>query len=97
MTVDISAVRPGMVLARAVVNETGVTLFGRGTEVTEAVIERLKNAGTALVTIEGRRLPARSREEEMRSLDERFAAVDKAPHMAGIKDMVRRHIESLYS
>lgn len=96
MTVSIETVRPGMVLAGSVVNEAGMTLFGRGTVITDVVIERMRSAGAALVMIEGRPTPRKPRDEELSALDARFRMVHEAPHMAGIREMVRRHIESSY-
>jgi hypothetical protein len=97
MPLALDAVRPGMALARAIVNDAGVSLFGKGTVITESVIERLRSAGVTVIPIEARRSPKSSRDEELRLLDERFAHVREAPHMSDIREMVRRHIESLYS
>lgn len=49
VSLAIAALRPGMVIARDIVTQTGMLLVSRGHEVTEGLIGRLENFGAMLV------------------------------------------------
>jgi hypothetical protein len=85
-----------MKLAKSVQNETGMTMFGEGTVLTEQFISRLQSMNIPSLYVEGTAAPSRSMEEELLFLDERFKKIGEEPHMAIIKKIMKEHIESLY-
>jgi hypothetical protein len=85
-----------MKLERPVVNQNGLMLVGEGTELTGALIEKIRSMNVDAVYVHGapRELPPR--EETLAQLDERFRNVEDMPHMAMLKQVVKAHIEGLY-
>ena len=51
--INLEQAQTGMVLARAVTNEKGITLCGEGTALTDSLIERLKKMAIQKVAVEG--------------------------------------------
>ncbi len=88
--------RPGMKLARAVLNQSGIAVFAEGITLTEPVIARIESTGITTLYIAGRKVPDRSLSEELAALDRRFRNTETFPEMAALKRMVREHIEALY-
>lgn len=82
--VPIELVRPGMVLARTITNETGMALCGEGTELTEAIIERLGRMNITHVTLKGHPVDmgeSRTLEQRLDELRGRFVRVQGDPLM----------------
>lgn len=48
-----AAAQPGMVLARPVLRDNGMTVLGKGTELSQAVIDRLNKMGIPHIVVEG--------------------------------------------
>lgn len=88
--------QPGMKLAKPIIGKNGMTLLGEGTELTERWIENLKDMNVEGIYIEGPSEQEVPLEEALAGLESRFETVSDKPHMASIKNLVRRHIESLY-
>ncbi len=88
--------KPGMKLSKPVVNDTGMILLGEGTELTNALIERLQNMNVSSVYIEGAATPPKPMEEMLSELDARFKKTENEPHMGLLKKLLREHIEGFY-
>jgi len=94
--VPLDAVQPGMRLAKAVLNEAGITLFGEGATITEQMIERMRSMNLGPVYIEGTSVPKRPLGDELSMLDARFRGSEGDPHMETLKRLLKEHIRSLY-
>ena len=51
--IPLNSAKPGMVLAEPLLYKNGMTLAGAGFELTGAAIERFRQAGAAVVVVEG--------------------------------------------
>lgn len=79
---------PGMVLAKAVENDRGMTLYGAGTELTEKAIARLSNMEVQKITVEGHPIQTgdgQSLEQQEEALRARFRKVRDDPLMRKIE------------
>ena len=85
-----------MILAQPVLNGDGIVLLGEGTELTDAMIERLNHMHHVHVCVKGTSRPEKPLEEMLLELDRRFAQVEGEPYMAVFKKVLREHIEGLY-
>lgn len=94
--VPVDNLEAGMKLAKPVINANGMILFGEGTEVTGAVIERLRNMNVSSVYVEGNAQPVKSREEMLADLDRRFRKTEHEELMGTLKRLLREHIEESY-
>jgi hypothetical protein len=92
----VEQLKPGMKLARPLLNASGMVLMAEGTELTEARISKIENMGVDSVYVDGLSKPARPKEELLASLDRRFAKVEDKPNMALVKKAVKDHIEAMY-
>lgn len=73
---SIISLRPGQVVARAVTNAGGAVLCPPGLQLTEAVIERLKNAGVESVIVEGGEDKGPTPAQRLEALQRRFEGID---------------------
>ena len=87
---------PGMVLARPVMNKSGMIMLGEGTELTDNLIEKIRDMGIESVHVQGMSQPDVPLEALLAALDARFAHVEKDHLMAMIKRLMKEHIEGLY-
>jgi hypothetical protein len=90
LTLDLLAA--GMVVAKPVANDKGMVLLTEGTELTEALIERLGRMDIPSVTVEGHPVdlpgqPQVSPEQRVAQLDLAFSKVEADPEMRAIKKM----------
>ncbi len=88
---------PGMKLAKPIINKSGMTLLGEGTELTARWIQNIQDMNVEGVFIEGPSVQAVPLDEALASLEQRFETVHDKPYMELIKTIVRKQIESLYS
>ncbi len=88
--------QPGMVLSKPVTNANGVVMLGEGSELTDAVIEKIRGMDMDYVYVKGAPGDDTSLEQILADLDKRFKSVEDAPYMDVIKKAVREHIEALY-
>lgn len=86
-----------MRLAKSIMNEAGMTLFGEGTTLTEPFIGRIRSMDIASVYVEGASVPKKPLQEELSLLDARFRKSEAEPYMTLIKTSLREFITSLYS
>jgi hypothetical protein len=87
---------PGMKLAKPIIGNNGMTLLGEGTELTERWIGNIQDMNVEWISVEGPSEQDVPLGEALALLETRFETVNDKPHMASIKNLVRRHIESLY-
>jgi hypothetical protein len=94
--ISAGSIQPGMRLAKSILNEAGMTLFGEGTTLTEPFIGRIRSMDIAFVYVEGSSVPKRPLEEELSLLEARFKKSETEPYMTVIKTSLREYITSLY-
>lgn len=94
--IPVSSLKPGMKLSKPVTNDAGMILLGEGTELTNALIERLENMNVGSVSIEGAAVPQKPLEEMLSELDARFKKTENEPNMGLLKKLLKEHIEGLY-
>jgi len=78
----------GMVLARDVTNQDGRVLCGKGTELTDTLIERLKKIEITHVAVQGHPVTVegeRTLEEELQAIEKRFSRVSDTPPLMFLK------------
>lgn len=96
--VPINLVKPGMVLAKPVVNEKGMALCAEGTELTATLIDRLMRMNVSHLTLKGSPVemgdPGKSVEEKIREMKDRFARVQGDPVMDKIRDAIAQALAS---
>ncbi|MBI3592575.1 MAG: hypothetical protein HY099_03730 [Nitrospirae bacterium] len=85
-----------MKLSKPVVNESGMIMLGEGTELTDALIERLNNMNVTSVYVEGAAKAEKPKNEVLSGLDARFKKTENEPYMAVLKRLFKEHIEELY-
>ncbi|HVN71012.1 MAG TPA: hypothetical protein VMU10_03220 [Desulfomonilia bacterium] len=96
--VPIEIVKPGMVLARTVTSDAGMVLCGEGTELTDVIIERLKQKNVSHVTLKGHPVDfgdSKTTEQKIGELKERFLQVKGDPLMEKILEATERAIIAL--
>lgn len=84
--------RDGMVLAKDVETAEGRVLCGKGTVLSENLIERLKRMEISHITVEGHPVEVegeKSLEEELADLDERFSKVKNVAPLMYLKKRIR--------
>ena len=94
--IPLNLAKPGMRLAKAVLNEKGLVLCGEGVELNDALISRLSNLNINKITVEGHPVNTgveeKPLEDQLKDLEERFEKVKSDPLMKMIKDMIERQI-----
>ncbi|MBW2601156.1 MAG: hypothetical protein JRD47_04400 [Deltaproteobacteria bacterium] len=83
---------PGMKLAKAVINDRGMTLCGAGTELNEETLARLARIEVERITVEGHPVEldgeGKGLSQQIDELHARFRKVDKNPLMKKIKNVL---------
>jgi len=92
----VSALKPGMKLAKPIVNDAGMILLGEGSWLTDTLIERLLNMNIGSVYVEGTASLGKSKEEMLAELDARFKKTESEPYMGTLKKLLKEHIEELF-
>ncbi len=87
---------PGMKLARPVLNDRGLVLIGEETELSDSLIEKIRQLEVGAVYVYGSSKVLPPREEALADLERRFRKVESEPHMALLKSVISNHIKSLY-
>jgi hypothetical protein len=96
--IPISLATQGMVVARPIPNiddPTGMPVCGKGVELTESLINRLRDRGVQALSVEGHpvEIPGEATIEDMlAALDQRFRRVTADPLMHKIHEMFRKQI-----
>lgn len=94
--VPLDEAEPGMVLAKPVTNQTGVTVLPAGTELDRELLKRLDRMNLAAVYVEGDAgaAGAKSPADVEQDLTRRFRKVAGDPTQAMIREAVRRHVQA---
>lgn len=94
---SINDIKPGMVLAKPVMNDKGMPLCTEGTELTDKLIDRLREMNISTLTVKGHPVdtgvPDKTVEEKIREMTARFARVEGDPLMDRIRDAIAGAIE----
>jgi len=97
-TIPTVMIADGMVLARDVETPDGRVLCGKGTQLSTAMLERLKQMDITHVVVEGHPLQLegeKSLQDELRDIEKRFSRVtDTPPLMYLMKKIQERVIAS---
>ena len=94
--ISINELEVGMVVAKAIMNDSGMVLLSEGTALTDSLIKRLNRMDLQSIFIEGAPLNAKSREEMLADLDNRFKKTENEPYMDVIKGAIKARIEEVY-
>ncbi len=92
--VPLDEAEPGMVLAKPVTNQTGVTVLPAGTELDQDLLKRLDRMRLTAVYVEGA-AGAKSPAESEQDLNQRFRLVAGDPTQVMIREAVRRHLHTV--
>lgn len=96
--VPIDMVKPGMVLAKTVLNDKGMALCAEGTELTAAIIERLMRMNVSHLTLKGHPvelgIETKTKEQRVQELAMRFSRVQGDPIMDKLKASIEQGILS---
>lgn len=97
--VPLDEAEPGMVLAKPVTNQTGVTVLPAGTELDQELLKRLDRMNLSAVYVEGAASAAggKSQAELEQDLNQRFRKVAGDPTQAMIREAVRRHLHAVHA
>ena len=94
--IPLNLAKPGMRLAKAVLNEKGLVLCGEGVELNDALISRLSNLNINKITVEGHPVDTgveeKPLEEQIQDLEKRFEKVKSDPLMKMIKSIFEKQI-----
>ncbi|MDH5524167.1 MAG: hypothetical protein OEY01_09245 [Desulfobulbaceae bacterium] len=85
----------GMVLAKDVLTPEGRVLCGKGTELTQALIERLLKMEMVNITVEGHPVVVageKSLKEELQDIDLRFSRVEKITPLMYLKKIIKEKL-----
>ena len=87
--------KPGMVLAKPVMNAAGMIIVAAGMALDESRLIHLERIGTAAVYVEAAVGDGeiKSLEELERELDARFRKVDEEPQLSRIRRAIRQHLQ----
>lgn len=84
-----------MILAKDVETPEGRVLCGKGTELTEALLDRLQKMEIVNVTVEGHPVEVegeKSLKEELQDIDERFSRVEKIAPLMYLKKRIKERL-----
>jgi len=95
-TVDSGQLEPGMILARPILMKNGMILFGKGTELTEDYIERIRDMTVSCIQIVGNAPSSESLEQLLEMLNARFHLVEQQPYMKLLKRLVEEGMIEQY-
>lgn len=92
--VDVNELKPSMVIAATIKDESGNIIFIKGTALTEKHITILKNRDVQKVSVEGHPLEREtgSSEDLEKKLDERFSTAGSHPAVLKIKDTIKEFL-----
>ena len=94
--VPLDKLKPGMILAKPVVNEKGMALCAEGTELSVTLIQRLARMNVSMVTLKGHPVETgtsiKTRDERISELEHRFEHVVDNPLMKKIQSAIIKTI-----
>ena len=86
---------PGMILAKEILNPDGMVLCGAGTELSEALVERLINMDVVDITVEGHPVNVegeKTLQEELHEIDLRFQRVEDIAPLMYLKKRIQARL-----
>lgn len=90
--------KEGMILAKDVMTAEGRVLCGKGTELTQTLIERFHKMDLVQITVDGHPITTpgeKSLQEELQEIEARFSEVSKVPPLVYLKKRImKRLVES---
>jgi len=95
-SVTVANLKPGMKLAKPIMNDSGMVLLPQGTVLTDAHIRRIENMDLTAVSIEGGNESRKPKEEVLAEIDARFSQSEDQPLMLMMKRILKEHIEGIY-
>jgi hypothetical protein len=96
LKMSVESLEPGAVLAKPIVNDTGISLIAAGVEVSRPIKEKLVSMGITEVFVVGKRVPDVPKEEFVAKVNASFTKTEEDPRMAAMKRALLAHIEELY-
>ncbi len=96
--ISIDQAEPGMILAKSITNQKGITLCGEGTTLTDSLIDRLKSMDISKIVVEGH--PVDDGTEEVspetlhERLEDRFRHVRRFPLLMAMKEAIWEKMKS---
>ena len=96
LKMSVESVGPGSVLAKPIVNDTGIILIAAGVEVTGSLKQKLASMGITEVFVDGKRVPDIPKEEFVAKVNVSFSKTEEDPRMAAMKRALLAHVEELY-
>ena len=94
--ISAESAKAGMRLVRPITNESGITLFGEGSVLTDHFIARIRSMHVPFIFVEGDAAPRRPLREELSLLDARFRKTEQEPNMGALKEILKGYIRTLY-
>jgi hypothetical protein len=95
---SINDIKSGMVLAKPVMSDKGLPLCTEGTELTDKLIDRLREMNISTLTVKGHPVdtgvPDKTAEEKIHEMRARFSPVAGDPLMDRIRDAIAGAIEA---
>ena len=93
--IPLEQAKPGMVLAKPVINSAGMIVVAAGMALDEPRLAHLARRGTATVCVEGAAGDGelKSLEDLERELDARFRKLDEEPQLSRIRQAIRHHLQ----
>lgn len=92
--VNVSQLRPGLILATAIRNKGGAVLCPAGMQLTKVIIERIRNAGVESAVVEGTVGDGPKIEERLAALEARFTGIDD-PILLQIKATIENRFHAM--
>lgn len=97
--IPVTAAEIGMVLARPLLNQAGLTVVTAGTELDEQLVRRLERMGLSAIYVEGAAEAGggTSLADREAQLDKRFRQVAEDPVQQMIREVVRAQLRRSYA
>ncbi|MFQ3574176.1 MAG: hypothetical protein SNJ53_06035 [Thermodesulfovibrionales bacterium] len=94
--VPVTHLKPGMKLIKPVVNDAGMVMLGEGTVLTDQMINKISNMNISAVFVDGSSQKAKSKEETIKEIEERFSKSADTEQMRLLKRLMLEHVEEVY-
>lgn len=97
--IPLNLVKPGMVLDKPILRDTGQILVAQGTEISESLLSRLENMGISSVTVHGNPVemegvtPPKTYQQRIDELDHLFRRYKDDKWMSKMKSFIRSYFK----
>ncbi len=95
--IPVNLAKAGMVLEKSVLRDNGLVLVAQGTEISEALLNRLENMGVEWITVEGAPVemegmaPPKTYEQRMQEMDHLFRRYKNDKWMDSMKSFLKSY------